>query len=152
MTPGYNRSESSKTTKQQNATYIWPFASCGSFQSVNGFPGCSKDTQYFKPEQELLLQEFLQDGCDVGGYRANEVLVPRPAGIFQRFANVLPNLLLQIRDLPVDGPIRELAHVPFQFSVHRPQAPSKEFYVLVGGANSEPLIDASDWINDEVGK
>ena len=60
--------------------------------------------------------------------------------------------LLQVADLRVDDSIWEIAHVLFQLSVHCFKAPDKKLRVLVGGTNSEPLIDASVWIGDEVRK
>ena len=152
MTPGYNPTESTKITEQRNATYIWPFASCGGFRRVNGFPHCPEDTEHFQPEQKLLLQELVQNRCDVDRDRTNQVLVPRLAGIFQRLANVFLGPFLQVNDLRVDDPIWELAHVSFQLSVHRPQTPAEKFHVLVRGTNPEPLIGASGWIDDEVRK
>ena len=88
----------------------------------------------------------------MGWYRTNQVLVPRLAGIFQRFANVFLCPFFQIDDLRVRNPVWKIAHVPFQISVHRLQASGKKFQMLVGGAKSEPLIGASSWIGDEVGK
>ena len=137
---------------RQNATYIWPFASRGSFQRVNSFPRCPKDAQHFQPEQKLLLHEFVQSRCDVGRDRIDEVLVPRLAGIFQRLTNVFFCPFLQVNDLRVGDPIWELAHVSFQHSVHRPQTPAKKFHVLIGGTNPEPLVGASGWIDEEIRK
>ena len=94
----------------------------------------------------------MQNEHDVGWHRTNQVLVPRPAGIFQCFANVFLCPFLQVDDLRVGNPIWELTHVPFQLSVHRPQAPDKKFCVLVGGTNLEPLSGTSGWIDDEVRK
>ena len=83
-------------------------------------------------------------------YRSNEVLVPRPAGIFQHLANVFLGPFLQIGDLRVDDPIWQLAHVPLQFPIHCLQAAEKEFCVIIRGIDPEPWVGVSGWIDDEV--
>ena len=78
------------------------------------------------------------------------MLIPRPAGVFQRLANVFVCSLPQVNDLRINDPIRELAYVPLQFSVHRLQAAKKEFCVIIRGVDPEPWVGASGWIDDEV--
>ena len=80
------------------------------------------------------------------------MLIPRPAGIFQRLANVFVGSLSQVNDLRINNPIRELAYVSLQFSVHRLEAAEKKFRVLVRWIDLEPWIGASGGINDEVGE
>ena len=97
--PGFSLSEFLQINKKRNTTYILPFAFRGCFQRINRFPRSTKDTQHFKPEQKLGLQELVLDRCIVSRYRSDEVLVPRPASVFQRLANVFFDPFLQVNNL-----------------------------------------------------
>ena len=94
----------------------------------------------------------MENKCDVSRYRPNEVHMPRPAGVFQRLANVFLRPFLQVNDLRIRDSIRELAHVPLQFLIHCLEAAEKKFRVMVRGEDPESWIGASIRVNDEVRK
>ena len=66
------------------------------------------------------------------------MLIPRSAGILQRLANVFVGPLSQVNDLRINDPIRELAYVPLQFSVHRLEGADQKFRVLIRGTHPKP--------------
>ena len=133
-------------------TYPCPFALLNYSQRLNCHPRGPEDTQCFEPEQKLLLQEPVENKCDVSRYRSNEVLMPRPAGVFQRLANVFLRPFLQVNDVRIRDSIRELAHVPLQLSIHCLEAAGKKFRVMVMGEDPESWIGASVRVGDEVRK
>ena len=94
----------------------------------------------------------MENRYDAGRYRLNEVLVPRSAGVFQSLANVFFDPFLQVNDIRIGDSIREVAHIPFQFSIHCLEAAGKKFGVMIRGEDPEPWIGTSVRVDDEVGK
>ena len=92
----------------------------------------------------------MQDFERLSWHRANKVLMPRPAGIFQGFVDMFLDPLFLVINLRVGNPIRQFAHVLLQPSVHYLEAADQKRCMLIGGADTESWSGAPSWIDNEV--
>ena len=82
----------------------------------------------------------MQERCDlerVGRFHVNEMFVPRLAGVLQGLVNVFLDPLSQVIDLRVGDPIRELAQIPLQLSIHQLETTDQKFRVVIGRADTK---------------
>ena len=95
-----------------NLTHLQPLRDY--VQCVDCFPCGTEDAKYFQPEQELLLQEPMQSGYNLGLANrvfTDKVSVPRFTGISQSEVDVSFVSLLQVAHLGVGDGIREVTHI-----------------------------------------
>ena len=119
MIPGSSLSKFRQYIKRMNLTHLQPLRDY--IQCVDCFPCGTEDAKHFQPEQELLLQEPMESGYNLGYADhplIDEVPVPRLAGILQSGVDVLSVSLLQVGNLGVGDGIREVTHILLQLLVH----------------------------------
>ena len=119
MSPGSSLSKFRQHIKCINLTHLQPLRDY--VQCVDCFPCGTEDTKNFQPEQELLLQESVESGYNLGHASCvliDEVSVPRFACIPQSGVDVLFVSILQVAHLGVGDGIREVTHILPQLLVH----------------------------------
>ena len=119
MSPGSSLSKFRQHIKRINLTHLQPLRD--HVQCVDCFPCGTEDAKNFQPEQELLLQESVESGYNLGHANCvliDEVPVPRLAGILQSGVDVSFVSLVQVAHLGVGDGIREVTHILLQLPVH----------------------------------
>ena len=119
MISGSSLSKFRQYIKHINLTHLQPL--CDYVQCIDCFPYGTKDAKNFQPEQELLLQESVESGYNLGHASCmliDEVSVPQFACIPQSGVNVLFVSILQVSHLGVGDGIWEVTHILLQLLVH----------------------------------